>query len=54
MVLPVRTVVVLAPEVKVSTLDAALLLANSVHDEVPELNAFAFNRASVPTISAAV
>ena len=52
--MPVRTVVVLAPEVKVSVLDAALLVANSVHAEVPALNAFAFNKASVPTMSADV
>ena len=41
MVFPLRMEVVLAPEVKVSTLEAALLLANSVQSSVPVLNAFA-------------
>ena len=54
MVLPVKTVVVLAPEVKVSVLDAALLVANSVQVDVAELNTFAFSKVSVPTMSADV
>ena len=54
MVFPVVTDVVLAPEVNVRTLDAALLLANSVQVDVTELNAFALNEASVPTTSDAL
>ncbi len=54
MVFPVDIVVVLAPEVNVSVLEAELLEANSVQADVPELNAFTFKEVSVPTISPAV
>ena len=54
MVFPVDIVVVLAPEVNVSVLEAALLEANSVQADGPELNAFTFKEVSVPTISPAV
>lgn len=54
MVFPVDIVVVLAPEVNVSVLEAALLEANSVQADAPELNAFTFKEVSVPTISPAV
>ena len=53
-VLPDESVVVLAPEVKVKVFEAALLEANSVHEDVAELNAFTFKEVSVPTISPAV
>ena len=54
MVFVVNTVVVLAPDVKASVLDAALLVENSVHVVVAALYTLAFKSVSVPTMSDAV